>query len=227
MTNEEIRNCLFELKDEKYKEFTLKIIPGLEPDNVIGVRTPQIAKIAKEIIKSGDYSSFLDDCPHKYYEEKGIHVAIINSMKDYDSVIKEIDRFIPYVDNWATCDGIKPKKAFSKNCDRLIIDAKRWIKSEHIYTKRFGIEMIMNFFLDDNFKREYNDLVASIRSDEYYINMMIAWYFATALAKQYNDTIPFIENRRLDEWTHKKTIQKARESYRITEEQKEYLKSLK
>ena len=227
MTNEEIRNCLFELKDEKYKEFTLKIIPGLEPDNVIGVRTPQIAKIAKEIIKSGDYSSFLDDCPHKYYEEMGIHVAIINSMKDYDSVIREIDRFIPYVDNWATCDGIKPKKAFSKNCDRLIIDAKRWIKSEHTYTKRFGIEMIMNFFLDDNFKREYNDLVASIRSDEYYINMMIAWYFATALAKQYNDTIPFIENRRLDEWTHKKTIQKARESYRITEEQKEYLKSLK
>ena len=227
MTNEEIRNRLFELKDEKYKEFTLKLIPGLEPDNVIGVRTPQVAKIAKEIIKSGDYSSFLDDCPHKYYEEMGIHVAIINSMKDYDSVIKEIDRFIPYVDNWATCDGIKPKKAFSKNYDRLIIDAKRWIKSEHTYTKRFGIEMIMNFFLDDNFKREYNDLVASIRSDEYYINMMIAWYFATALAKQYNDTIPFIENRRLDEWTHKKTIQKARESYRITEEQKEYLKSLK
>ena len=227
MTNEEIRNRLFELKDEKYKEFTLKIIPGLETDNVIGVRTPQVAQIAKEIIKSGDYSSFLDDCPHKYYEEMGIHVAIINSMKDYNSVIKEIDRFIPYVDNWATCDGIKPKKAFSKNCDRLIIDVKRWIKSEHIYTKRFGIEMIMNFFLDDNFKREYNDLVASIRSDEYYINMMIAWYFATALAKQYNDTIPFIENRRLDEWTHKKTIQKARESYRITEEQKEYLKSLK
>ena len=227
MTNEEIRNRLFELKDEKYKEFTLKLIPGLETDNVIGVRTPQVAKIAKEIIKSGDYSSFLDDCPHKYYEEMGIHVAIINSMKDYDSVIREIDRFIPHVDNWATCDGIKPRKAFSKNCDRLIIDAKRWIKSEHIYTKRFGIEMIMNFFLDDNFKREYNDLVASIRSDEYYINMMIAWYFATALAKQYNDTIPFIENRRLDEWTHKKTIQKARESYRITEEQKEYLKSLK
>ena len=227
MTNEEIRNRLFELKDEKYKEFTLKLIPGLEPDNVIGVRTPQVAKIAKEIIKSGDYSSFLDDCPHKYYEEMGIHVAIINSMKDYDSVIKEIDRFIPYVDNWATCDGIKPKKAFSKNCDRLIIDAKRWIKSEHIYTKRFGIEMIMNFFLDDNFKREYNDLVASIRSDEYYINMMIAWYFATALANQYNDTISLIENRRLDEWTHKKTIQKARDRYRITEEQKEYLKSLK
>ena len=227
MTNEEIRNRLFELKDEKYKEFTLKLIPGLETDNVIGVRTPKVAQLTKEIIKSGDYFSFLDDCPHKYYEEMGIHVAIINSMKDYDSVIKEIDRFIPYVDNWATCDGIKPKKAFSKNCDRLIIDAKRWIKSEHIYTKRFGIEMIMNFFLDDNFKREYNDLVASIRSDEYYINMMIAWYFATALAKQYNDTIPFIENRRLDEWTHKKTIQKARESYRITEEQKEYLKSLK
>lgn len=227
MTNEEIRNRLFELKDEKYKEFTLKLIPGLEPDNVIGVRTPQVAQLTKEIIKSGDYSSFLDDCPHKYYEEKGIHVAIINSMKDYNSVIKEIDRFIPYVDNWATCDGIKPRKAFSNNYDRLIIDAKRWIKSEHIYTKRFGIEMIMNFFLDDNFKREYNDLVASIRSDEYYINMMIAWYFATALAKQYNDTIPFIENRRLDEWTHKKTIQKARESYRITEEQKEYLKSLK
>lgn len=227
MTNEEIRNRLFELKDEKYKEFTLKLIPGLETDNVIGVRNPQVAQLTKEIIKSGDYSSFLDDCPHKYYEEMGIHVAIINSMKDYDSVIREIDRFIPHVDNWATCDGIKPRKAFSKNCDRLIIDAKRWIKSEHTYTKRFGIEMIMNFFLDDNFKREYNDLVASIRSDEYYINMMIAWYFATALAKQYNDTIPFIENRRLDEWTHKKTIQKARESYRITEEQKEYLKSLK
>ena len=227
MTNKEIRNRLFELKDEKYKEFTLKLIPGLEPDNVIGVRTPKVAQLTKEIIKSGDYSSFLDDCPHKYYEEMGIHVAIINSMKDNDSVIREIDRYKTKNDNWATCDGIKPRKAFSKNCDRLIIDAKRWIKSEHIYTKRFGIEMIMNFFLDDNFKREYNDLVASIRSDEYYINMMIAWYFATALAKQYNDTIPFIENRRLDEWTHKKTIQKARESYRITEEQKEYLKSLK
>ena len=132
MTNEEIRNRLFELKDEKYKEFTLKLIPGLETDNVIGVRTPKVAQLTKEIIKSGDYSSFLDDCPHKYYEEMGIHVAIINSMKDYDSVIREIDRFIPYVDNWATCDGIKPRKAFSNNYDRLIIDAKRWIKSEHI-----------------------------------------------------------------------------------------------
>lgn len=227
MTNEEIRNRLFELQDEKYREFTLKINPTLEPDAVIGVRSPQIVELSKEIIKSGDYASFLNDCPHKYFEEMNIHVVIINSMKDYDNVIKEIDRFIPYVDNWATCDSITPKKAFSKNTERLIIDIKRWIDSNHTYTKRLGIELIMKFFLDDPFKKEYNDLVASIRSDEYYVNMMIAWYFATALAKQYNDTIPFIENRRLDEWTHKKAIQKARESYRITDEQKEYLKSLK
>lgn len=227
MTKDEIRNRLFEMKDDEYKVFQLNLMPGVEPDTVLGVRTPLLRKFSKEVFKSKDYDDFLNDFPHKYYDEMNLHGFILCEIKDYDKVVGELDKFLPYVNNWATCDLLNPKKAFAKNLDRLIIDIKRWIASEDIYTIRFGIEMLMSYFLDENFLPEYNDIVASVRSEEYYVNMMKAWYFATALAKQYDATISVIENRALDEWTHRKSIQKARESYRITAEQKEYLKSLK
>lgn len=227
MTKDEIRNRLFEMKDDEYKVFQLNLMPGVEPDTVLGVRTPLLRKFSKEVFKSKDYDDFLNDFPHKYYDEMNLHGFILCEIKDYDKVVGELDKFLPYVNNWATCDLLNPKKAFAKNLDRLIIDIKRWIASEDTYTIRFGIEMLMSYFLDENFLPEYNDIVASVRSEEYYVNMMKAWYFATALAKQYDATISVIENRALDEWTHRKSIQKARESYRITAEQKEYLKSLK
>lgn len=227
MTKDEIRNRLFEMKDDEYKVFQLNLMPGVEPDTVLGVRTPLLRKFSKEVFKSKDYDDFLNDFPHKYYDEMNLHGFILCEIKDYDKVVGELDKFLPYVNNWATCDLLNPKKAFAKNLDRLIIDIKRWIASEDTYTIRFGIEMLMSYFLDENFSPEYNDIVASVRSEEYYVNMMKAWYFATALAKQYDATISVIENRALDEWTHRKSIQKARESYRITAEQKEYLKSLK
>ena len=227
MTKDEIRNRLFEMKDDEYKVFQLNLMPGVEPDTVLGVRTPLLRKFSKEVFKSKDYDDFLNDFPHKYYDEMNLHGFVLCEIKDYDKVVGELDKFLPYVNNWATCDLLNPKKAFAKNLDRLIIDIKRWIASEDTYTIRFGIEMLMSYFLDENFLPEYNDIVASVRSEEYYVNMMKAWYFATALAKQYDATISVIENRALDEWTHRKSIQKARESYRITAEQKEYLKSLK
>ena len=173
-----------------------------------------------------EIDDFLSSLPHKYYDENNLHGFIIAEMKDYDRTIAEIDRLLPYIDNWATCDLIRPK-LFSKNHDKLIKDIRRWMKSSKTYTIRFGIEMLMTHFLDDYFRPEYLEWVASITNDEYYVKMMVAWYFATALAKQYDATLPIIEQKRLASWTHNKTIQKAIESYRITDEQKEYLKGLK
>lgn len=227
MTSKEIRDRLFEMQDKEYKEFHLNLMPGVDPDTVIGIRTPLMRKFAKEVFKSGEYEEFFEDFPHKYYDEMNLHGFILCEIKDYDYVIKELNKFLPYVNNWATCDLISPKKAFSKNLDRLLVDINRWIDSGDLYTIRFGVEMLMTFYLDELFKPEYNDIVAAIESEEYYVNMMKAWYFATALAKQYEATIPYIEKHVLDDWTHKKSIQKARESYRITNEQKEYLKTLK
>lgn len=227
MNKQEIRNRLFEMQDLEYKEFQLKLMPGVERDTVIGVRTPALRKLAKDIFKEGGYEDFLSEMPHYYYDEMNLHGFILCEMKDYDTVILEINRFLPYVNNWATCDIVSPKKAFSKNTDKLLVEIKKWMESELTYTIRYGIEMLMSFYLDDKFNSEYLKLVSEVKSDEYYVNMMIAWYFATALAKQYEATIPYIENHVLDDWTHRKTIQKARESYRITPEQKEYLKSLK
>ena len=227
MTCKEIQEKLIENQDVEYRDFQIKLTPGVDPDAVIGVRTPIIKKLAKEIYKSGDYDEFLSTIPHKYYDEMNLHVFILNEFKDYDFVVAELDKLMPYVNNWATCDAITPRKAFTKNTDRLIKDILRWIDSKETYTIRLGIEMLMSFFLDDKFKPEYNDIVAAVRSEEYYVNMMKAWYFATALAKQYDATIPYIEKHALDDWSHKKSIQKARESYRVTDEQKEYLKSLK
>jgi len=227
MTTKEIQNHLLEMQDLSYRDFHLNLMPGVDPDTVIGIRTPILKKFAKEVVKSGSAEDFIADLPHKYYEEMNLHAFILNDYKDFDKVVTEINRLLPYVNNWATCDGLSPKKAFTKNLNRLEEHITLWLKSSETYTIRFGIETLMSFYLDDAFDAKYLEWVSVIRSDEYYVNMMIAWYFATALAKQYEATIPYIENKKLDEWTHRKTIQKARESYRITDEQKKYLKSLK
>ena len=217
---------LFNLQDKKYGEFQIKLIPTVDPKSIIGVRTPELRKLAKEIIKEKDYEAFLNDLPHKYFEENQLHAFIISEIKDYDKCVGEVNKFLPYVDNWATCDQMSPK-VFKKNHDKLIDDINKWIKSKETYTIRFGIGILMQHFLDEDFKVEHLKLVANIKSEEYYVNMMRAWYFATALSKQYESAIKYIENNSLDVWTHNKTIQKAIESYRITDKQKEYLRSLK
>ena len=221
-----IQKELFKLQDKKYKKFQEKLIPTRDPDTIIGVRTPELRKYAKELFKSNNYQSFLKELPHKYFDENQLHAFIISEIKDYDECINYINEFLPYVDNWATCDQMSPK-VFKKNHDSLIDNIKTWLKSKETYTIRFGIGCLLQHFLDEDFKPEYLEIVSRIKSEEYYINMMIAWYFATALAKQYKLTKPYIENNQLDKWTHNKTIQKAIESYRISSEQKEYLKSLK
>ncbi len=221
-----IREELFKLQDKKYMEFQIKLIPNVNPETIIGIRTPELRKYAKEIIKSDNYVSFLEDLPHEYFDENQLHAFVISELKSYDECISYINKFLPYVDNWATCDQMSPK-VFKKYHDKLLEQIKIWIESKETYTVRFGIGMLMQYYLDDNFKMEYLEMVSSVRSKEYYVNMMIAWYFATALVKQYDLTIPFIENQKLDIWTHNKAIQKAIESYRITDEKKEYLKSLK
>lgn len=222
----QVQADLFEMQDLKYKEFHSKLMPTIDPDTIIGVRTPVLRKYAKEFSKTVDAERFIKMLPHKYYEENNLHGFIIEGIKDYGRVIEELNKFLPYVDNWATCDMMRPK-AFKKHLPELFGQIKIWMKSDHTYTIRFGIEMLMTFYLDEHFKPEYLDMVAKVRSEEYYVNMMIAWYFATALAKQYDATLPYIENQRLGNWTHNKAIQKAIESYRVSDEQKTYLKTLK
>ena len=222
----EIRNRLFELRDLEYRNFTAKLVPNIDRDRIIGIRTPDVRILAKAVYKNENIGEFLCALPHGYLEENAIHSFIICEIGDYDECIKALDSFLPYVDNWATCDSIKPK-CFKKNTDRLLKEIKRWLLSEHTYTVRFGILMLMTHFLDSRFDIEYLEWVAAVKSQEYYINMMIAWYFATALAKQYESTLPYITQSRLDIWIHNKTIQKAIESYRITDEQKTLLKGLK
>ena len=226
MITEEIREELYRLQDSKYREFQIKLIPNVTPDSVIGVRTPTLRKYAKELAKQEEIGEFLSDLPHRYFDENQLHAFIISQLKNFRSCMEYVRAFLPYVDNWATCDQMSPK-VFGKNKGDLLLQIREWIGSGDTYTVRFGIGMLMQHFLDDDFDPEYPELVAQIRSEEYYVNMMKAWYFATALAKQYEAVLPFIEGRRLDDWTHRKAIQKSVESYRITEEQKKYLKTLK
>ena len=226
MIIEKIRQQLFELQDKKYGEFQAKLMPTIARETVIGVRTPALRKYAKELAKEKDVSEFLQDLPHQYFEENQLHAFIICEQKNYEECIKELNFFLPYVDNWATCDQMSPK-VFRKHHGELLEQIKIWMDSDKTYTIRYGIGMLMAHFLEEDFEITYAEMVADIRSEEYYVNMMIAWYFATALAKQYEAIVPFIEKRRLDNWTHRKAIQKAVESYRITKEQKEYLKGLK
>lgn len=224
--NNELLNMLFENQDLKYKDFQSRLMPTVDKEKIIGVRTPQLRKIAREFSKSTMCEAFLQSLPHKYYEENNVHGFLISSMKDYDKVIKALNNFLPYVDNWATCDLMSPK-IFAKHKEELYTEIQRWIKSQHTYTVRFAIEMLMSFYLGENYDDKYSRLVASVKSEEYYINMMIAWYFATALAKNYEEVLPYLQEQRLSRWTHNKTIQKANESFRINEDQKAYLKTLK
>ena len=211
MANQIILERLMELQDLKYREFISKLIPTVNSETVIGVRTPAMRKLAKEISGSEEAEEFLHSLPHTYYEENNLHGCLIELIKDYDVCIEALNQFLPYVDNWATCDFIRPK-VFKKHKSDLLEQIKIWLKSDHIYTVRFAIEMLMTFYLDENFSKEYLAWVAQIRSEEYYLNMMIAWYFATALAKQYEAALPYLEEQKLDQWTHNKTIQKAVES---------------
>ena len=220
------QELLFQLQDKGYHDFQSKLIPTIPVETIIGVRIPAIRKLAKEYGKDPESVEFLKQLPHTYYDENILHALLVAEIKDYEVCVKEVERFLPYVDNWAVCDIFSPR-VFRKNRDRLIDIIKEWADSEHPYTCRFGMEMLMTHFLDEDFRVEYLEIPATVHSEEYYVNMMFAWFYATALAKQWDATIGYIEDQRLDTWTHNKTIQKARESYRITPEQKEYLKTLK
>ncbi|WP_044973425.1 DNA alkylation repair protein [Ruminococcus sp. HUN007] len=226
MIRDEITENLFKMQDIKYREFQSKLIPPKTADDMIGVRTPELRKYAKELLKREDVGEFLAGLPHRYFDENQLHAFIISGMKDYDKCMEELCRFLPYVDNWATCDQMSPK-VFKKHRPELFRQIKKWIKSKDTFTVRFAVGMLMEHFLDEDFDTGYPEMVSEIRSDEYYINMMIAWYFATALAKQYDSVLPYIEEKKLDKWTHNKAIQKSVESLRITPEQKAYLKALK
>ena len=221
-----MRERLFELQDLKYRDFQAGLIPNIEKDLFIGVRTPELRKLAKEIANDEDTASFLKDVPHKYFDENQLHAFIISLGKNFDETVEAVEAFLPCVDNWATCDQLSPR-VFKKHKKKLIPYIKKWIKSKKTYMVRFAIGMLMEHFLDDDFDVQYPKMVSGVKSDEYYINMMIAWYFATALAKQYDAIIPFIENECLEAWTHNKAIQKSVESRRISAIQKEYLKTLK
>ena len=234
-----IQKKLFSLQDKKYRDFQITLIPTVASNSVIGVRTPELKKLAKEYYKDKDIEKFLNDLPHKYFDENQLHAFIISEEKDFNTCILYIEKFLPYIDNWATCDQLSPK-CFKKNKDKLLKYINKWIKSKKAYVVRFAIEMLMSHYLDEDFDKKYNDLVSNLKfkskynavdikldSDKYYVEMMIAWYFATALAKQYKLTLPYIKRKKLNPWTHNKTIQKAIESYRISEQHKKELRYLK
>ena len=221
-----VYEMLLEVKDDKYKDFQAKLVPNISPDTIIGVRTPEMRKIAKEVFNSDLKDGFLAELPHRYYEENLVHFFVVALIKDFDECIEAVEAFLPYIDCWPVSDQATPK-SFKKQHERLLPYIRKWIASEHVYTARFGIRMLMNEYLGDDFREEYLSLVASKQGEDYYLKMMVAWYFATALAKRYDESVRYIEEKKLDEWVHKKAIQKALESYRVTEEHKAYLKSLR
>ena len=221
-----LQKQLFELQDLKYRDFHSKLMPETDKETVIGIRTPVLRKFAKEFAGTSEAEAFLRQLPHRYYEENNLHMMLITGIKDYEKCMEEIQRFLPCIDNWATCDYPAPK-CFARHKDQVLEEAKRWISSGETYVIRYGIGMLMRLFLDEDFSSEYLEMAAAVQSQEYYVNMMIAWYFATALAKQWDATVPYIEHHKLPDWVHRKTIQKAVESYRITPEQKVYLKTLR
>ena len=221
-----IRETLFSLRDEKFAAFQARLIPNVAPERIIGVRTPALRKLAKTLRGSGEAEEFLKALPHEFFEENNLHAFLLCEMKDFDVCVQAVEYFLPYVDDWATCDQMSPG-VFRKNKQALLPYIRCWIASERCYTRRFGTGMLMSHFLDEDFREEYLRLVSDKRSEEYYVNMMIAWYFATALAKQYEAALPYLENRRLDPWVHNKTIQKAVESFRVSDEHKACLRALK
>ena len=222
----DIQSKLFDLQDIKYRDFHAKLMPTVNKEKIIGVRIPVLRSFAKEFGKTKEARMFLQVLPHSYYEENNLHGLLLEQIKDYEKCLQELERFLPFIDNWATCDMFGAKVA-KKHLDIFIKEVYGFIDSDNTYTIRFGISMLMKHYLEDEFKLEYPQKVAEVSSNEYYVNMMRAWYFATALAKQYDSIIPFIEEKRLDVWTHNKAIQKSIESYRITPEQKGYLRTLK
>lgn len=222
----DVQKRLFEMQDAEYRDFHAKLVPTMEKTKFIGIRIPMLRKFAKKFGKTEESEIFLQVLPHQYYEENNLHGLLIEQIRDYDKCLEELERFLPFIDNWATCD-LLALHMMKKHRDVFIREVFRWIESDQPYTIRFGIGMLMRHYLDEEFKTEYPEKVAAIRSEEYYVNMMRAWYFATALAKQYEKVLPFLEKRQMDVWTHNKTIQKAIESYRITSEQKEYLRTLR
>ena len=222
----ELQRELFSMSDSCYRDFHARLMPNIDKARIIGIRTPVLRKFAAEFSKDSRAAKFVAELPHEYYEENNLHAFLIEKIKDFDRALFETERFLPYVDNWATCDMFMPK-VFAKNKDKIAEKALEWINSPRPYTVRYGIGILMKLFLDEDFKPEYMDKVSRVRSDEYYVNMMIAWYFATALAKQYDCAAECIENLRLDTWVHNKAIQKAVESRRISEDTKRYLKTLK
>ena len=222
----DIQQELFALQDLSYRDFHAKLMPTVDKARVIGVRTPKLRAFAKEFGKTEEAKEFLKVLPHQYYEENNLHGLLIEQIKDYPTLIRELNRFLPCIDNWATCD-LLTVRVVKKHLDTFTEEVERWLASDHTYPIRFGIGMLMRYYLEEHFSLEYPEKVAKIRSEEYYVNMMRAWYFATALAKQYEAIFPFLEEKRLDAWTHNKTIQKAIESYRITQEQKVYLRTLR
>lgn len=223
---ERIRKELWEQQDAEYKEFHAKLIPTVAPDNIIGVRTPQVRKLAKKWAKDAEIGEFLAQLPHRYYDENNVHAFVVEQIRDYQECLAQTERFLPYIDNWATCDMMAPK-VFGRHREELLEPIGRWIRSGDTYTVRYGIGMLMRFYLEEDFKPKYLQWVAEVSSQEYYVNMMRAWYFATALTKQYEAAVVYLEERRLDAWTHNKAIQKACESLRVTAEQKKYLRGLK
>lgn len=222
----EFAKMLFLFKDEKYKDFQCSLMPTVDKTRVIGVRTPELRKLATKLKKEADVTEFLKQLPHEYYEEDNLHACFIEKINDFNECISALDSFLPFVDNWATCDMMNPK-VLKKEPEKLLETIDLWLESEYTYKVRFAIGLLMRHYLDENFSLCYPLKVAEIKSDEYYINMMRAWYFATALSKQYDSVLPFIEEKKLDNWTHNKAIQKATESFRITAEQKAHLKTLK
>ena len=221
-----IRAQLFALQDKEYQVFHSRLMPTLPPETVIGVRVPLLRKLAKQLTDTPEAEVFLQELPHFYYEENALHAFLLESVRDFGTALAATERFLPYVDNWAVCDSFSPK-VFAQHKPELLTAIRRWLGSDQVYTVRYGIGMLMRYYLDDAFSPEYLAWAAAVHSEEYYVNMMRAWYFATALAKQWDAAIPYLEKKKLSDWVHKKTIQKAVESYRITKEQKEYLRTLK
>lgn len=221
-----IREMLLSLQDGKFAAFQARLIPNVAPERILGVRTPELRKLAKQLRGSSDAEAFLNTLPHEFFEENNLHAFLLCGIKDFERCVQAVEDFLPYVDNWATCDQLRPK-AFARNRQALLPRIRSWLNSDRTYTRRFGIGMLMSHFLDEDFREEYLSWVSDIHSEEYYVNMMIAWYFATALAKQWDAALSFIENRRLEKWTHNKAIQKALESDRIPGERKAYLRTLK
>ena len=221
-----IREELFALQDFKYKEFHKRLIPTIDENTIIGVRIPALRTLVKDFSKTKEAEEFMKELPHMYYEENNVHAFLIEKIKSYDICIQELDRFLPFVDNWATCDSMAPK-VLKKHLPELLDKIEEWMASDHTYTVRYGIGLLMKYYLDEAFDEKYLQMVADVYTEEYYINMMVAWYYATALAKQYEAALPYIEQQKLGVWIHNKTIQKAVESYRISPEQKSYLRTLR